>query len=89
MKLEMLFLEYLKFLKESLEQLLQWVKVKFGPVFDKKTLIVEIMGSVGTLSKLEPLLLTEEHERSDEIEKVKQFYQTLADDYLWEKFIDS
>lgn len=70
----------------SLEQLLQWVKVKFGPTFDKRTLIVEIMGSVGALSKLEPLLLAEEHQRLDEIEKVQQFYQILSDEYLREKF---
>lgn len=71
--------------KYSLTQLLRWVEKKFGPVFDMKTLVVEIMGGVKLLSAVEPLLVNK-HRGKGEIEKIKQFYYELADRYLRERF---
>lgn len=72
----------LKLKHYSLKQLLQWVRIKFGPIFDLKTLVVEMMGGVKLLDSIQPLLVIEKNRQEKEIHKVKKFYFNLADRYL-------
>ena len=66
----------------SLGHLLRWVKRKFGPSFDKRTLVVEMMAGVKMLDSLRPLLLADQKNKRQEINKAKNFYYNLADQYL-------
>lgn len=80
---DVLDLYYILKLKHySLKQLLQWVRIKFGPIFDLKTLVVEMMGGVKLLDSIQPLLVIEKNRQEKEIHKVKKFYFNLADRYL-------
>lgn len=84
---DVLDLYYILKLKHySLKQLLQWVKIKFGPTFDLKTLVVEMMGGIKLLDSLQPLLVIGQNRQEREINKVKRFCFNLADRYLRRAF---
>lgn len=70
----------------SLDQLLRWVQRKFGPTFDKRTLVTEMLGGVALLKQVQPLLLVSDAERSKEVQKIQEFYYALSHEYLRERF---
>lgn len=74
----------LKFKPYSLGQILKWLKIKFGPSFNKRTLIAEMIDRVNLIDKVEPLLLVAEKQRRKEIQKIKDYYEQLAEKYLKE-----